>query len=107
VSVLHDVDEIVLDITDRRRTNSWRQLLVAPDDRYALIAQLIGRARQVLDGEDEELVSGWKQMMWRIGEQAGFGRYARPIPFDEFQLGSRSLEKHDVRPVNPDARVFR
>ena len=106
MSVLHDVNEIVLDITDRRRTNSWRQLLVAPEDQYALVAQLIGRARQVLDGEDEELVSFRQQMMWGIGEQAGFGRYARPIALDEFQLGSRSLEKHDVGPVNPDARVF-
>ena len=54
--MLHDVNEIVLDITDRRRTNSWRQLLVAPDDRYALVAELVGRALKVLDSEGEELV---------------------------------------------------
>jgi hypothetical protein len=46
----------------------WRQLLVAPDDRYALIAELIGRALEVIDGEDEELVSGGQQMIWGIGE---------------------------------------
>jgi hypothetical protein len=54
--VLHDVNEIVLDITDRRRTNSWRQLLVAPDDAYALVAELVGCALKVLDSEGEELV---------------------------------------------------
>jgi len=66
-SVLHDVDEIVLDITDRRRTYSWRQLLVAPDDRYALIAQLIGRELKVLDSKGEEFVPFRQQMMWGIG----------------------------------------
>src|SRR5882757_9898501 len=105
-SVLHDVDEIVLDITDRRRTNSWRQLLVAPDDRYAPVAELVGCALKVLHSEGEEFVPFGQQMMWGIGAQAGLGRYGRPIALDEFQLGSCSLQKHDIGPVNPDASVL-
>lgn len=65
--MLHDVNEIVFGITDRRRANSWRQLLVVPDDGYALVAELVGRALKVVDSEGEELVPFRQQMVWGIG----------------------------------------